>query len=205
MARDIVLFCLQLRRQKFKLTYRVKIFATTWDTDCNGLQSDDMWMCAHLQYVDFPTDFLRHLHVLNFPFVQNLHSHFLASDDVMGHCNWYQVFYRLGTREEKVAWPLEKLSEKLFYYRTTQLSSLCRTFNFPKSSDAESFAEAVLPQHNWHIVHRRLSWRESLAEFRSSEVTESDSQWSQSAAWKTKLLQVPAIDSIILRSMSPVL
>ena len=157
MARDIVLFCLQLRRQKFKLTYRVKIFATTWDTDCNGLQSDDMWMCAHLQYVDFPTDFLRHLHVLNFPFVQNLHSHFLASDDVMGHCNWYQVFYRLGTREEKVAWPLEKLSEKLFYYRTTQLSSLCRTFNFPKSSDAESFAEAVLPQHNRHIIHHSES------------------------------------------------
>lgn len=116
-----------------------------------------MRMCAHLQYVDFPTDFLCHLHVLNFPFVQNLHRNFLAGDDVMGHCNCDKVFHRLVTLKEHMAWPVEKLSVKLFYYRTTQLSSLGRTFNFPESSDAESLAEAVLPQHNRHIIHHSES------------------------------------------------
>ena len=90
--------------------------------------------------------------MLDFPFVQNLHSHFLASDDVMGHCSCYRVVGRLVTKKDITACR-RKL---LFNNPTLQLSSLVRTFDFPKCSNAESFAEAILPQHNRHVIHHNV-------------------------------------------------
>ena len=90
--------------------------------------------------------------MFDFPFVQNLHSHFLASDDVMSHCSCEHVLGRLATQKDIIAC-CRKL---LFNNPTLQLSSLVRTFNFPNCSNAESFAEAILPQHNRHIIHHNV-------------------------------------------------
>ena len=51
------------------------------------LQSDDVWMRTHLQYVDLPPHLLRQFEVLDLAFIQDLHSHLQAGDDVMCDCS----------------------------------------------------------------------------------------------------------------------
>ena len=49
------------------------------------VQADDVWVRAHLEYVDLPPHLLCHLHVLDAALVQDLHGYFLSSHHVMRH------------------------------------------------------------------------------------------------------------------------
>lgn len=54
------------------------------------IEADDVRMRAHFEDVDLAADLLGHLHVLDLAFVQNLHRHLQACDDVVG--NYTPIF-----------------------------------------------------------------------------------------------------------------
>jgi len=42
-------------------------------------------MCAHLEDIDFTSDFLSHFQVFDFPLIEDLDGHFQSSDNMMRH------------------------------------------------------------------------------------------------------------------------
>jgi hypothetical protein len=48
-------------------------------------QSDNMRMSAHLQNVNFSSNFLGHFHVFDLSFIQYFYCYFLPGDDMMRH------------------------------------------------------------------------------------------------------------------------